>query len=368
MIIQSILSNVAIILLMHLTMTFILTLKNKVRPIFVKSLIVLLVSSSVIAMFYLPIRFGDYWVDMRFIPLVFLTYIQGGKVGIPSLLIASAWRYFMGGSGMVPGILFGMVGPTLLALAFHHRAHLKNRYLEKLSIVIGAWLICDVPIIFIIPDGWTFFKSIAVIRFVSFVGTAIILYTFILMDRERNSLNEKLRKMAGEDPLTKLLNKRKFFEVVEEKVKKLSPNHYFAMVDLDHFKKLNDTFGHLAGDKILIGVANVLRSYECERIQVGRFGGEEFIIYIGQSSLEEATEIAESIREQIKAFPFYVSCGEPVHVTVSVGLAELARDDDIMNVVHSADQCLYKAKRKGRDRLVTSGNFISPSRNVNLTN
>lgn len=351
--IQSILSNVAIILLMHLTMTMILNLQKKIRPGVITAMKIMLISGSVICMFYLPIRLGDFWVDMRFIPLIFLAYIQGPKVALPSLFIASLYRFFMGGEGMVPGIIFGMVGPTLLALAFHWRSHLKGNYLEKIGIVIGAWLICDVPIIFIIPDGLEVFKSIAFVRAFSFVATSIVLYLFIMMEQQRASLNKKLQKLAGEDPLTKLLNKRKFFEVVEEKVCSLEPKHFLAMVDLDHFKRLNDTYGHIVGDKILIHISNILRRYESQTIKVGRYGGEEFIIYLGNTTYEDAANIAERIREEIKATPFLFKDGKSIQVTVSIGLAELTDGSGMLHSVHQADKCLYKAKQRGRDRIVT---------------
>jgi len=349
---QSILSNIAIILLMHLTMTFISDNQKKIPLFFRKVITVAMVSSCTITLFYLPIHLNEnYFVDMRFIPLIFLAYLQGWIV-IPALLIASAWRFFMGGAGMVPGIVFGMVLPTIIALAFHPRSHLKKHYIEKISIVLLCWVVCDFPIIFIVPNGWEIFKNTALFRVTSFIVTAVILYIFIMQDRQRRYLNSQLEKMADEDPLTKLLNKRKFYEVVEEKIHLLKPKHYIAMLDIDHFKKVNDTYGHLFGDKILVEVANILKKYESNQLIVGRFGGEEFIIYLGESNLKSAKNLLENIRMEIKHTSFPYNEVEIVNITISIGVSELKIDDNILEAVYSADQNLYKAKRSGRDCLV----------------
>lgn len=351
--IQSILSNLAIILLMHLTMTVVMDFEKSLKPIYIKIITVLLNSGSVIAMFYLPIYLNDnFFVDMRLIPLTFLAFIQGWKVAIPSLLIASTWRFFMGGNGMVPGIIFGMVLPTLIALAFHPRSKLQRHYIEKIFVIFLCWFVCDFPIIFIVPNGLEIFQETAFVRASSIVVTAIILYTYIMQDRQRRVLNRHLEKMADEDPLTKLVNKRKFYELLEEKTSTLKPKHFIAMIDIDHFKKVNDTYGHLFGDKILVEVADILKKYECKNLIVGRFGGEEFIIYIGESNLNTARNILEEMRKDIKNTTFTFKDNVAVNITVSIGLSELEANDNLIQTIYYADQNLYKAKRSGRDCLV----------------
>lgn len=351
--IQSILSNLAIILLMHITMSTLYNFQKKMKPIVLDLITVLLNSTSVITLFYLPIQLNDgFFVDMRFIPLVFLAYIHGWRITIPSLLLASAWRFFMGGAGMVPGILFGMILPTLIALAFHPRSKLAKRYFEKIFVIVLCWFACDFPIIFIVPNGWEIFVDTAFIRLASFIITSIILYTFIMQDRQRRFLNHQLMKMADEDPLTKLLNKRKFFEVLEEKLKVLKPNHYVAMIDIDHFKKVNDTYGHLFGDTILCKVSELLNQYAGKNIVISRFGGEEFIIYFGETDYDTTKNILENIRMDIKNTTFLFNEKVPVHITISIGLSPLNPKDSINQAIYAADQNLYKAKKSGRDCLV----------------
>lgn len=350
---QSILSNLAIILLMHLFMSMFLNLRKEVPTRIIDVSITLIVSLAVIAIFYLPINFDGYMLDMRFIPLVFLSYIWGWKRAIPALLIVSTWRYLMGGEGAIPGIIFGMVGPTLLVLAFHHRSKLQGNYIEKILLIVACWFISDFPIIYFIPDGLDIFKDIAFVRSLTFVGTAIILYTFIALERQRRTLNEKLQKLAGEDPLTKLLNKRRFYEVITERIHR-SDTSFIAMLDIDHFKKLNDTYGHVIGDEVLIKVGKILKNYEHEDLKIGRYGGEEFIFFIGCASFECASQILEKIRMEISETSFVLEQGKPARITVSIGMAKLEKEAHIIESVNRADKCLYLAKKNGRNRIITS--------------
>lgn len=353
MLLQSILSNLAVILLMHLLMSMLINLREEVTTKVINISMTLLVSGAVIVIFYLPINFDGYMLDMRFIPLVFLSYIWGWKLGIPALIIVSTWRFFMGGEGVLLGIIFGMVIPSLLAQAFHHRSKLHGKHLERILIILTCWFICDFPIIFFIPNGLEIFKDIALIRSSTFVGTALILYTFIALERQRRTLNEKLQKMAGEDSLTKLLNKRRFFEVVREKIY-MGDTPYIAMLDIDHFKKLNDTYGHVIGDDVLRKVGKILKKYEHDNLKIGRYGGEEFILFIGNSSFEGAAHTLEKIRAEISETCFNLEQGKADKITVSIGMSKLNRESNILDSVNQADKFLYLAKKHGRNRLITS--------------
>lgn len=356
--IQSVLSNLAIILLMHLFIGISVNARKELTDGVFRMSIILIISAAVISMFYLPISYGEYQLDMRFIPLVFLAYLWGWKYVLPTLLIVSLWSFLMDGSGVMLGIIFGMVGPTLLVLAFHHRAKLKGKHIEKIVLVIACWFISDVPIIFLTPNGFEMFKEIAVLRLCTFVATAIILYIFIMHERQRRMLNERLQKLVGEDPLTRLLNKRRFYEVLEEKLKnKNLSHHYIAMLDLDHFKRLNDTYGHIIGDDVLIKVGQLLKRYEQEHLKIGRYGGEEFILYIGNESVENVVKKMEEIRTDIEETCFILEEGKKIRVTASIGLAPIEEDVHIYQSIHHADKNLYLAKKNGRNQVVSAWNI-----------
>lgn len=350
---QSILSNIAIILLMHLFMSMDFHFKNKYSKLLKDLIAITITSISVIAMFYLPINIYDnFWIDMRLIPLVFLAYLQGWKVAIPTLAITSAWSLFMGTSSILVNVIFGMVLPTLFTLLFHHRSNIKGKYFEKISIMMIAWLISNIPIIFLIPNGLEIFRHISIIQLITYVLTAIVLYTFIMQDRQHRFLQDKLEKLAAEDSLTKLLNKRKFLEVVQNKCKSVKSRQFLAMLDLDHFKNVNDSFGHLVGDKVLKTTGEILKKYEKENIIIGRYGGEEFIIYIEHDNPSEVIQLIQQIRKEIRTSLFAIGRDKTLKLTVSIGLAEFDENVTFSEAIHLADQFLYSAKQNGRDCVV----------------
>ncbi|HEV2373329.1 MAG TPA: GGDEF domain-containing protein [Streptosporangiaceae bacterium] len=133
-----------------------------------------------------------------------------------------------------------------------------------------------------------------------------------------------------------------------------------AIIDLDRFKNVNDTYGHLAGDKTLQAIARVLQECVREYDLVGRFGGEEFALVLPQAGPVSAYSIAERIRDYIADLPIDVSpcqTTEPVHVTVSIGVASLGSAWDtraggqLTDLMAAADMALYQAKRNGRDQV-----------------
>jgi len=133
-----------------------------------------------------------------------------------------------------------------------------------------------------------------------------------------------------------------------------------ALVDIDHFKAVNDSFGHLAGDKALREVARTLTVFLREYDLVGRFGGEEFALLLPQAKAADAHRIAERIRAHVKAMPIDVHDGpnaEPVRLSISIGVAALGASWDsgtgsqLTDLLAAADRALYQAKQNGRDRV-----------------
>ncbi|MGE7624924.1 GGDEF domain-containing protein [Viridibacillus sp. NPDC096237] len=351
---QSILSNLAIILLMHLITHSLKNYRKRLPNKLYTLLLVLTVSASVISMFYLPIECEGYRVDLRMIPLVFLAYFSNWKLTLPVLLIVSIWRVLMGGDGTTAGILFGMIGPTLLTLAVYKNNKYPHSYLDKIVLLTVCWLISDFPIVFIFPNGLAIFKSIVIWRYTSLIGVASVFYYFVLMELKRYSLNNQLEFIAWHDSLTKLLNRNKFFEIVEGKRTETNEDKYLAMVDLDYFKKLNDTYGHVVGDQILSEIGGIFKRYENEYVKVGRYGGEEFIIYQGHTNFEQAVLYLEAIQKEIRTTSFYIDDHLSTYVTVSIGIAKLEDDMTLQEAVKKADQNLYVAKEKGRDQIEAS--------------
>ncbi len=347
--IQSVLSNIAVILLMHFCIeNYKAYARNRrSKPIQVSIGIVAIVSAASIAMLYLPITYNGYRFDLRAIPLVFLASLRGGKEALPALILVSAWRFGMGGEGAVPGVLFGMVLPTLFSLRFNAA--------RRFVLFSSVWAISDVPIIFIVPDGWRAFLTIFPVRYLSFLLAAYILYVFIRSSCRQQKMQERLLFLAERDPLTELYNVRKFFECAQQASQSAVPG-YIVLLDVDYFKNINDTYGHLTGDIVLKQLAAILRE-RCKEIDrdacpvfVGRYGGEEFILYISTPNDRNVSCFLENVRQEVESTTFLAEDGVVLpRITVSIGAAKLLPPFDLKRAVLVADTCLYKVKEQGRN-------------------
>jgi two-component system cell cycle response regulator len=132
------------------------------------------------------------------------------------------------------------------------------------------------------------------------------------------------------------------------------------MIDLDHFKQINDRFGHSAGDQVLVGFARKTRSLIRASDWFARFGGEEFVIVLPETPLEMAESVAEKVRRELAAAPFLLASGEH-RVTASFGVAALTlgSDEDSDVVLGRADQALYRSKQEGRNRITVADSAAS---------
>ena len=148
------------------------------------------------------------------------------------------------------------------------------------------------------------------------------------------------------DPLTQVYNRKYLYDIV---VKKLARSYQLFMIDIDFFKNVNDTYGHVAGDAILQEVAKRIASLIRNEDALIRYGGEEFLVYTTNLSVQESFEFAQRIRRKIKDTPIFyedIVC----HITVSIGINPHAtRDSGFENMLIAADSALYEAKVSGRD-------------------
>jgi diguanylate cyclase (GGDEF)-like protein len=168
--------------------------------------------------------------------------------------------------------------------------------------------------------------------------------------------NEQLKVLASTDPLTNCLNRRTFFARLDEEASRARPGGLrvaILMVDGDRFKSINDRFGHAVGDRVLIGLVEVMRQTVSEQDLVGRYGGEEFCVALIGRSQVEAEDLAERIRSAVAEDHGWLPNAE--RVTVSIGLAATLDDGQppIADLVHRADEALYAAKSGGRNRVMS---------------
>jgi len=164
---------------------------------------------------------------------------------------------------------------------------------------------------------------------------------------------EEQRQKALVDPLTGLPNRAAWSERLEQEMAQWQQHGntlLIAMLDLDHFKRINDNYGHLAGDKVLKIIAGELRKRLRAGDFIARFGGEEFVLLVPDTSVTAGLKLAENLRAAIEACPFHFK-GERVTITVSVGLSAFRAGERSDHALKRADEALYRAKNAGRNRV-----------------
>lgn len=164
------------------------------------------------------------------------------------------------------------------------------------------------------------------------------------------SQNEQLTEMANTDYLTGVYNRRALHEVLSYEIKRVDRNKNpltVVMFDIDNFKTVNDSFGHLVGDDVLVGVANILKKYVRNTDIIGRFGGEEFVVVFPECSQENAANIANKIRVAVDEAIFEAD----IQVTISGGVVEY-QSGSMDLLLRDADNALYSAKSAGKNQVV----------------
>jgi diguanylate cyclase (GGDEF)-like protein len=187
---------------------------------------------------------------------------------------------------------------------------------------------------------------------------------------ENVDLHETVQKQAVTDELTGLFNHRRFQEVMTaevERARRYGQEMGLIMLDIDNFKQVNDTYGHLQGDFVLREVARVLRQSSREIDEPARYGGEEMAVALPQTDLEGAYQFAERVRHAVEALELPLPTGDgTLKVTASFGVASLATADhaDKDALVAAADRALYEAKRTGKNRTVRASESLQADRGV----
>lgn len=189
----------------------------------------------------------------------------------------------------------------------------------------------------------------------SFIITTVMRFILNKERISREEYEEKLFIEATTDPLTNVNNRRYFMEVGARELKiyqRLEDRLFTILVIyIDHFKAINDQHGHSVGDKALAHFAQLCLLEIRESDIFGRLGGEEFAVALPNTNLEKAIEVANRIRTLVAKTPF-VSKDKPIHLTVSIGVEVLGKQDHLEALIEKADKALYKAKHEGRNRVI----------------
>lgn len=180
----------------------------------------------------------------------------------------------------------------------------------------------------------------------------------VALEAEASSYKQKLftqRVAALSDQLTKLPNRMAYEEKAQfevQRAQKTGSPLCIAIIDIDHFKKINDAYGHSVGDKTLQVIAKHIRQYLPKEDFVARWGGEEFVMLLPNSSIEQAFAKVELVREKVSALPFKFK-GQRVTVTLSCGLSQITQNITLEEAFEKADSLLYKAKDAGRNKTLS---------------
>lgn len=183
----------------------------------------------------------------------------------------------------------------------------------------------------------------------------IISYRIKILEDIRASQDE-LKKQAATDPLTRLYNRRFFFSEADYLLELARNSHTpltVVVIDIDHFKQVNDTHGHGVGDQVIVSIAQALKKFSRSKDLIARFGGEEFVMLLPETALEEAAGCAERIRAAIENLQTTVEDSD-INCTISLGIAAVdVSNESIESALNRADKALYEAKNTGRNRICT---------------
>jgi len=166
---------------------------------------------------------------------------------------------------------------------------------------------------------------------------------------------QTIMNYANRDYLTGLYNRRYFYKAMseyEEDVKETGEKFAVAMIDIDHFKNVNDTYGHDVGDRVIVTLADILRSSTSPRDVVARFGGEEFCVVLKNINRYSAEDILERIRSEVESYTLTVDKDKHLKFTISIGAVIHNEEETLEDSINEADMMLYKAKNGGRNQVV----------------
>lgn len=250
-------------------------------------------------------------------------------------------------------LVFTLVMVALGILGVRRRHGQAGAFLiASLASMVGAF-ITTLAVMGLVPFGELTFRAVEV-----GVMTEASILAFALGVRLRRDRRDRALAMelAQHDPLTGLFNRRGFLThalPAFAHTPAATAPHVAVMLDIDHFKAINDAHGHDAGDRTLVAVADRLRSLTRKGDVIARWGGEEFVILLPATPPAEALAIARRIRDSLDVTPIDLGAGGSVRITASFGVAHLAKSDSLEGLLRQADAALYKAKQAGRNRVET---------------
>lgn len=293
-------------------------------------------------------------LDLRHIPVILVAFYGGVIPSIIAAIVISIGRFLIAINLSSFTSLFMMlliaIGVGLISIKFNASAWKKWTILTLYS-----QFIFSIALYYVVEDFYSVLDY-AFFHFIISIGGGFITFYFVRYIRRNSEMYLKYKQESFIDHLTGISNVRGFDQTFNKVVGNAQVNQdivSICLIDVDHFKEVNDTFGHQSGDEILKKIAYLLKQYSPEHAYVSRNGGEEFSIVLDKTSLKEVVEVAENIRKRIETHSFSLPKKESHSITVSIGIAsnnfEIYDPNELIAI---ADDALYKAKHSGRNTCV----------------
>ncbi|WP_142829974.1 diguanylate cyclase [Planococcus soli] len=320
-------------------------------------LIVIFISFLSFSVMYNPFEYQGMRIDLREVPLYFISYVGGWKVGILSAIFPSFYRFSLGGPTVVEGILQTVILPVILGSLFRNKKTV-NKFFALLDIkrMMIGWAVFE-----LLKSIWmvatTPATPLMTISMAVFAGIAVLSMGLVANGESHHILVRKeLEFFSNQDHLTQLPNMRYFRSKVQTLVAQQVPVA-IVMLDVDYFKSYNDTHGHQKGDAVLRSIGQLLQDNTRNKDYVVRYGGEEFIFCITDPFDDlEALAIAEKVRVGIEQYHFDGEQLQPNgKLTVSMGISLDSYHKSLEQLIGEADQSLYHSKRNGKNQVSSFG-------------
>lgn len=292
-------------------------------------------------------------VDLRLLALMTINYIGGLTPTFISGIIILLFRTVYYGISLSSSVAVVQVCLSLLLFAIINKTCRKSfeKWMIMLLLIVAILISSCFYILNAVVD-----KNLIIIELsLAVICTGTIEYFLLQYVNTSNELYRKYKEDAKKDYLTGLYNRRSFdqqFTNKFERAKKYEERLSCMMIDIDYFKSVNDTYGHVSGDMVIKELASII-SKKCRDVDIaGRVGGEEFCVLLSDCTSNISIEVGNRIRNAVRGHIFPISDGRFINITVSIGIATYPDTaQDIKSLKKEADEALYKAKQTGRDKV-----------------
>ncbi|WP_088811029.1 MULTISPECIES: GGDEF domain-containing protein [Listeria] len=319
-----------------------------------KAVIFLLILISNFLLMYFAFELPDgVKIDLRYVSIILIAISASPIFTVFSALLIGLTRFLFGISGIAIQALFFIL---LLALLISIWIKFRKSKIHESQLIVELFIIS--VIVYIINSsffyGFQLKTLILITTWTVFNGLALLILYAVLFDMRRTRhLYIVETERAFTDALTNLANRRAFDQRIQLLMEDTTVNKLSAlMLDIDFFKSVNDSYGHLAGDKVLQSCASIIQEHCLEKGNAFRLGGEEFCILAINFDEKAAYDLAEKIRIAIQNSAIPIDTTQKISITISIGVATACDSREFPEIQHLADRALYQAKNAGRNQSV----------------